>query len=116
VATLTGSVMTSDKSKEFVKLASRVRGVQQVVNRIETLPASMMDDDLRMGIAAGIYNSPVFSSYANQRIGPVHIIVRRGQVTLTGVVASEVERRMAEMIARSAFGAKGVDNRLRLEK
>ena len=116
VATLTGSVMTSDKSKEFVKLASRVRGVQQVVNRIETLPASMMDDDLRMGIAAGIYNSPVFSSYANQPIGPVHIIVRRGQVTLTGVVASEVERRMAEMIARSAFGAKGVDNQLRLEK
>jgi osmotically-inducible protein OsmY len=115
VATLTGFVTVSDTSKEFVKLASRVRGVQQVVNRIETLPASMMDDDLRMAIAAGIYNSPVFSSYATQRIGPVHIIVRRGQVTLTGVVASEVERRMAEMIARSAFGAKGVDNQLRLE-
>ena len=45
VATLTGFVTTSNKSTEFMKLASRVRGVQQVVNQIETLPASMMDDD-----------------------------------------------------------------------
>jgi osmotically-inducible protein OsmY len=37
-------------------------------------------------------------------------------VTLTGVVGSEVERRMAEMIARQGFGAKSVDNQLRLEK
>ncbi len=57
VATLTGDVTTSDKSKEFTKVASRVRGVQEVVNRIETLPASMMDDDLRSAIAMVIYTS-----------------------------------------------------------
>ena len=116
VATLIGSVTTSDKSREFVKAASRVPGVQQVVNQIETLPASMMDDDLRYAIAMAIYSSPVFSAYANQRTGPIHIIVRRGQVTLTGIVGSEVERRTAEMFARGAFGARGVDNQLRVEK
>lgn len=41
VATLTGSVTSSDKSREFTKVTSRVPGVQQIVNQIETLPASM---------------------------------------------------------------------------
>ena len=69
-----------------------------------------------IAIATAIYGSPIFSAYANQRTGPIHIIVRHGQVTLTGVVGSEVERRMAEMFAGEALGLRGVDNQLRLEK
>jgi osmotically-inducible protein OsmY len=116
VATLTGFVTTSGKSKEFTALASRVRGVHQVVNRIETLPASMMDDELRADIAMRIRIHPVFYKYAKLRIGPVHIIVRDGQVMLTGVVASEVERRTADTIARHASGTWSVDNQLRLKE
>jgi osmotically-inducible protein OsmY len=41
--------------------------------------------------------------------------VENGHVTLTGVVNSEVERRVAEAIARSTFGVFSVDNRLRRE-
>jgi hyperosmotically inducible protein len=116
VATLTGFVTTSSKSKEFTKLASQVRGIQRVVNEIETLPASTMDDALRAEIAVKIYQSAAFSDHAKQRVGPVHIIVRDGIVTLTGVVASEDERRTADLIARHAYGAWSVDNQLRLEK
>ena len=116
VATLTGAVTTLDKSREFTKAASRVPGVQQIVNQIETLPALMSDDDLRYAIANAIYSNPIFSMYASQRVGPVHIIVRRGHVTLIGVVGSEIERRMAEMLAREAFGVMGVANELRIEK
>jgi hyperosmotically inducible protein len=116
VATLTGVVTASSKSKEFTKLASQVRGIQRVVNRIETLPNSTMDDALRAEIAVKIYRSPAFSDHAKQRVGPLHIIVRDGQVTLTGVVDSEVERRTAEMIARQAYGTWSVDNQLRLKK
>jgi len=116
VATLTGFVTTANKSKAFTKLASSVRGVQQVANRIETLPNSTMDDALRAEIAVKIYRSPAFSDHGKQRVGPVHIIVRDGQVTLTGVVDSEAERQRAEMIARQAYGTWSVDNQLRLEK
>jgi osmotically-inducible protein OsmY len=116
VATLTGFVTPSNKSKEFTKLASRVRGVQQVVNQITALPPSMMDDALRAEVAMRIYSHPLFANYANQRVGPVHIIVRDGMVTLTGVVASEDERRTADMIARHAYGTWSVDNQLRLNK
>ena len=115
VATLTGFVTTSSKSKEFTKLASQVRGIRRVVNEIETLPVSMMDDALRAEIAVKIYGSPAFSDDAKQRVGPVHIIVRDGQVTLTGVVDSEAERQRAELIARHAYGTWSVDNQLRLE-
>jgi hyperosmotically inducible protein len=116
VATLTGFVTASTKSKEFTKLASQVRGIQHVVNQIETLPASMMDEALRAEIAVKIYGSPAFSDHAKQRVGPVHIIVRDGQVTLTGVVDSEAERQRAELIARHAYGTWSVINQLRLEK
>jgi len=116
VATLTGVVTMSIKSKEFTKLASQVRGIQRVVNQIETLPASTMDDALRAEIAVKIYGHPAFSDHAKQRVGPVHIIVRDGMVTLTGVVDSEAERQRAGVIARYAHGTWSVDNQLRLEK
>ena len=116
VATLTGFVTMSIKSDEFRKLASQVRGIQRVVNEIETLPASTMDDALRAEIAVKIYHNEAFSDHAKQRLGPVHIIVRDGMVTLTGVVDSEAERQRAGVIARYAYGTWSVDNQLCVEK
>jgi osmotically-inducible protein OsmY len=116
IVTLTGYVTSPDKSREFTAVTSRVPGVQQVVNSIEALPASMMDDDLRYAIATAIYNSPMFSVYATQRTGPVHIVVLNGHVTLTGVVGSDAERNAAAMLASGAFGVMGVENHLRVEK
>jgi osmotically-inducible protein OsmY len=77
---------------------------------------SGFDDSLRYTIAVRIYNDPLFWNYAIQVDPPIHVIVRHGRVTLTGVVLSEVERRKAEVIARSAFGALSVENQLRLER
>jgi len=114
IVTLTGKVTTSSKAHIFADLASRVRGVQDVRNRIETLPASTLDDELRYTIGSRIYSDPVFWNLAVQSNPPVHIIVERGRVTLVGVVSSEVERRTAETIARSTFGVFGVTNKLRL--
>jgi osmotically-inducible protein OsmY len=46
----------------------------------------------------------------------VHIVVERGNVTLTGTVFSEVERRKAEAIARGTFSVMSVTNKLRIER
>lgn len=115
VVTLTGRVTMPYKANEIAKFASRVMGVQEVTNQIQTLPVSQFDEQLRYSIASQIYNDPVFSNYAIQVNPPVHIIVENGRVTLTGVVISEVERRKAEIIARSTFGVFSVENKLRLE-
>jgi hyperosmotically inducible periplasmic protein len=115
VATLRGFVTMPFKSREMAKLTSRVDGVQNVIDTVETLPVSGFDDQIRYAIASRIYNDPMFWHYAIQVNPPIHIIVQHGRVTLTGVVLSEVERRKAELLAREVFGVFSVENKLRLE-
>jgi osmotically-inducible protein OsmY len=115
VATLTGFVTSGDKTREFVKEASAVPGVTGVIAQIEPLPALVSDDQLRYAIAVAIYGSDALAPYSVGRMGPIHIIVRRGKVMLTGVVRSEMDRRMAGNAARQVFGVGDVDNQLRIE-
>jgi osmotically-inducible protein OsmY len=116
VVTLTGRVTMPYKAQEIANLAARARGVREVDNRIQTLPVSGFDDQLRASIASQIYGDPLFWNYALQVNPPIHIVVENGRVTLTGVVNSEVEKRKAEAIARSAFGVLGVENLLQVER
>ena len=116
VVTLTGRVTMPYKAEALADLASRVSGVREIDNRIEILPTSIYDDQLRYAIARQIYGDPLFANYAVQAQPPIHVIVERGRVTLSGVVLSEVERRKAETIARATFGVMAVENRLRIER
>jgi hyperosmotically inducible protein len=115
VVTLTGYVTQPIKSDDLARRASHVDGVQDFVNKLEVLPASLADDRLRAVIANTLYRDPAFSNYASQAIPPIHIIVRNSSVLLTGVVNSEVERRQAENIVRHIQGIIGVQNALRVE-
>ena len=115
VVTLTGRVTMPYKAEAFADFAARVPGVQAVRNEVKTLPVSRFDDQLRYAVARGIYGDELFARYAVQANPPVHIIVEHGNVTLTGVVFSEVERRKAEAIARSTFAVMSVTNKLRVE-
>jgi osmotically-inducible protein OsmY len=112
-ATLAGYVTMPYKADAMTKLASRVDGVQEVVDKMETLPVSSFDDQIRYAVATRIYNDPLFWNYAIQVVPPIHIIVKQSRVTLTGVVASEVERMKAAAIARETFGVMSVENKLR---
>jgi len=116
VVTLSGYVTQPIKSEDLARRASHVEGVQEFVNKLEVLPASLGDDRLRAVIANTLYRDPTFSNYASQAIPPIHIIVRNSSVLLTGVVNSEVERRQAENIVRGIPGIIGVQNALRVER
>lgn len=113
--TLSGRVTMPYKADQMAQLASRITGVQELKNDIRTLPVSDFDNQLRVTIADRIYREPLFWNYAIQVNPPLHIIVENSRVSLVGVVNSEVERRMAETIARSTFGVLSVDNQLRIE-
>jgi hyperosmotically inducible protein len=115
VVTLTGRVTMPYKAEAFADLAARVPGVQEVRNEVRTLPVSTFDDQLRYTVARRLYGDELFARYAIQANPPVHIIVEHGKVTLTGVVFSEVERRVAESIARSTFAVMSVTNKLRID-
>jgi osmotically-inducible protein OsmY len=116
LVTLTGKVTAPYKAKAIAALVKRVSGVREVDNKIETLPVSTFDDQLRVAIATSIYRDAMFWNYAIQVNPPIHVIVDHGHVTLTGVVNSEVERRVAEMKARESFGSFSVDNKLMLDR
>ena len=116
VVTLTGKVTMPYKASEIGDRVARVPGVQEVDNKISTLPVSGFDDQLRIAIASQIYRDPLFWNYAIAVNPPIHVVVENGHVTLTGVVNSEVERRKAETVARMTPGVFSVDNKLRLDR
>lgn len=108
VVTLTGKVTMPYKRNEIANRVAKVDGIREVHNKIEVLPVSQMDDDLRYRIARAIYSHPAFWHYATMIDPPIHIIVNRGHVTLTGVVNSEVDRMIARSLASQflAFSVK----------
>lgn len=116
VVTLTGEVTAPFKATEIANLAAHVQGVMDLKNSIKTLATSPFDDELRYSIAMQIYRDPLFSNYATQANPPIHIIVENGNVKLTGVVNSQLEKSKAEMIARTTAGVFNVDNRLLVER
>jgi hyperosmotically inducible protein len=115
VVTLSGKVTMPYKRDDIERRVRRLASVKEVRNRIDVLPVSQFDDDLRYRIARAIYSNSNFRPYAFMVNPPIHIIVERGRVTLEGVVNSEVDRMLARSIA-SNFLAFGVKNDLKTEK
>ena len=115
VVTLTGKVTMPYKRTDIEKRAASVAGVDRVENQIDVLPVSMFDDELRYRLARALYGNPTFWKYAAMANPPIHIVVDRGRVALTGVVNNEVERMLARSIASSTFGSFSVENRLRTD-
>ncbi len=115
VVTLTGKVTIAQKASEIADRVSNLSGVQKVVNQIQTLPLSPFDDQLRIRIAMKIFRNPLFLNYAMQGEPTIHILVEHGHATLTGVVATELERTEAGAAASQTPGVLSVDNRLQLD-
>jgi hyperosmotically inducible protein len=114
VVTLAGKVTMPYKRQDIERRARAVSGVLEVDNRITVLPASIFDDELRYRIARAIYGNPSFWNYAAMANPPIHIVVENGHVTLTGVVASHVDRMLARSLAAS-LGALSVTNELKTD-
>lgn len=114
VVTLTGKVTMPFKRDAIEKRVAKVEGVSRIDNRIEVLPVSQFDDELRYVIARAIYGNPSFWQYGAMSNPPIHIVVDRGHVTLTGVVNNNVERMLARSIATS-FNALSVKSELKTE-
>jgi hyperosmotically inducible protein len=114
VVTLTGKVTMPYKKDDVARRAQAITGVREVHNRVDVLPVSQYDDDLRLRIARAIYGNSAFWRYASRANPPIHIIVEGGHVTLIGVVNSNVDRMLARSLA-TGFGELSVTNELRTD-
>ena len=113
----------------------RIEGVKTITNDIEVLPLSPNDDRLRAVVYRSIYSYPALQKYTANRGGinrmpsvaraaggitndppigyhAIHIIVNRGNVTLIGVVDSDMDLALAGMRANTVPGVFSVDNQL----
>ena len=86
----------------------------KVDNQIEVLPLSPNDDRIRLATLRAIYGYAPLQRYALGAIAPIRIIVRNGDVTLEGVVGSEMDKNLAFMRANQVFGSFTVKNALQV--
>jgi hyperosmotically inducible protein len=102
--TLMGQVTRPTLKDDAERVVKKIEGVEQVRNEIEVLPLSPQDDRIRMAAFRTIYGDPALNRYAHQAVPPIHIIVKNGNLTLEGVVATEADKNIAGIRANSIPG------------
>ena len=113
--TLLGQVVRPSLKSDAENALKHIEGVEKVDNQIEVLPASSMDDQLRLVLYRAIYGYPALEKYALGVQKPIRIIVKNGHVALEGVVDSEADKNLAGMRANGVPGIFSVANNLRVE-
>jgi hyperosmotically inducible periplasmic protein len=112
---LDGWVTMPFKKNDIERRVRKVEGVTAIENKLNVLPVSQFDDELRFRIARAIYGNSAFWNYAAMANPPIHIVVNHGHVTLAGVVHSNVERMLARSLA-TGFGSFDVKNDLKTDE
>ena len=114
--TLMGQTVRPTLQSDAERAVKRIEGVTKVINNIEVLPPSPMDDRIRLAVYRAIYGHPALNMYQLRAIPPIHIIVKNGHVTLEGVVARQMDKQIAETQANSVPGVFSVTDNLRVEE
>jgi osmotically-inducible protein OsmY len=116
MVTLMGQVTQPTVKSDAEARIKRLESATSVVNKIEVLPLSNNDDRIRTAVYRAIYmnDTPLFK-YAMRSVGPIHILVKNGHVTLKGVVANAGDKQLAYMAANGVSGVFSVENQLKVE-
>jgi hyperosmotically inducible protein len=114
--TLLGQVANPTLKSDAGNAVKSLEGVASVDNKLEVLPVSQNDDRIRREEFRAIYSAPGMEKYAIQAVPPIHIIVKNGNVTLVGVVASEMDKNLANVRTNTVSGVFSVKNELTVEK
>jgi hyperosmotically inducible protein len=113
--TLMGQVARPSLRRDAERAVKDIDGVENVVNQIETLPNSPNDDRIRLATFRAIYGHQALNRYALQAVPPIHIIVNNGNVTLVGMVGSEMDRNIANIQANQVNGVFNIKNELQID-
>jgi hyperosmotically inducible periplasmic protein len=110
--TLYGQVTRPTLKSDAEAAVKSIEGVASVVNNIEVLPVSPMDDQLRRAVYRAVYGDSGLSRYSVQAVPSIHIIVKNGNVTLEGVVDNETDKNIANLRASAVPNVFSVKNNL----
>ena len=114
---LSGEVVKPTTKSDAEARVKKLESVNRVDNKIEVLPLSPNDDQLRIALYRAIFkfDSPLFR-YGTAALPSIHIIVNNGHVRLKGMVASSEDGQLAYMAANGVPGVFEVKNELQVEK
>jgi hyperosmotically inducible periplasmic protein len=113
--TLSGQVTQPVVKDDAERAVRRIPGVQGVVDQIEVLPLSRVDDQIRRGVYYAVYGYAPLERYGLGSQPAIRIIVKNGRVTLTGSVANQMDRMLVYQRANSVPGVFSVTNQLLIE-
>ena len=113
---LTGQVTKPTLKSSAERVVKSIEGVESVTNNIEVLPNSPNDDRLRIAVYRAVYGNASLQVYNQRYLAPIRIIVKNGNVTLEGVVGSEMDKNMANVQANGVSGVFSVTNNLEVDK
>jgi len=114
--TLLGDVTNPVLKSDAENVVKRLEGVTQVINRINVLPLSDFDWQIRRAEFRAIYGSPqIGDRYGNQAVASIHIIVSNGHVKLEGVVANQADKNFINVRANAVPNVFSVENDLQVE-
>ena len=111
---LEGQVVKPVTKSDAENSVKGIEGVEKVVNNIEVLPPSPMDDRIRREVYRAIYSYGPLFKYGGMAVPPIHIVVKNGRVTLDGVVDTETDKNLAGMRANQVPGTFQITNNLRV--
>jgi osmotically-inducible protein OsmY len=112
VVTVSGDVLDYPARDSALAIIETTPGVKDVIDEINVLPTSNMDDELRLKVARAIYGHPALQKYAIDPQAPIRIVVKNGHVVLAGAVDSPMDKQIAEMQAKSVSGVFSVEDEL----
>jgi hyperosmotically inducible protein len=111
--TLSGQVVDPTLKSDAENAVKHIEGVSRVNNRIEVLPLSPSDDQIRRAEYRAIYSQPNLQRYGVGNLQSIHIIiVKGGHVTLEGTVGCQQGKEATEIYAKSVPGVFSVGNHL----
>jgi hyperosmotically inducible periplasmic protein len=112
---LSGQVTQPVVKEDAERVIRRIPGVQGVLDQIEVLPPSRVDDQIRRGVYYAVYGYGPLERYGSGSQPAIRIIVKNGRVTLTGSVANQMDRSLVYQRARAVPGVFSVTNQLMVE-
>ncbi len=113
--TLFGQAVIPTLKIDAGNAVKNIEGVTKVVNNIEVLPPSPMDDQIRRAEFRAIFGEATLERYAMGSVPSIHIVVKEGHVTLEGVVATQSDKDLVNIRANTVPGVFSVTNNLRVE-
>lgn len=112
VVTLGGHAVDPATIELTVSLVESMPGVRGIANKIQVDPLSAMDDQIRMAEFNAIYNYSPLSEYSMVPARPIRISVQNGNVTLYGVVGTQMDKDLVGLRASQVSGILRVTNDL----